>query len=412
MKIVAISIGSYGDVKPFIVLGKYMKSLGHDVTVAALKEFKENVENAGLSFQQMHGDLDKMVNSMLADSDNSTSSGTNGIMNMLEDKEAVYQSYEKAIKGNDLVIFMQFAELAIYFAEKYKIKCVRSYVFPNDPTPQFNPLFSRSRENSWITYLDYKLTDYFMEKSKKECSRYICEKLGVDYSACLKKYKKGHYLTLYQYSEVMAPGYKKWGNHIHITGPWYEDEEEYEPDEELKQFVKSGEKPIYIGFGSMNYSKLNELGEILHQSVLQSGHRAVMASNLNPNGIYESDNRIHYVDYVPFAWLFNNVCGVIQHGGCGTVHYAMRYGVPSLILSFGADQYFWGRRVHSNGAGPVPLDIKKDDINPEILVQRIRELLSDACRKNAQIVSEKMRQECGYITAARLIEDYERKDLL
>lgn len=410
MKIVAISIGSYGDVQPFIVLGKYMKTKGHDCTIAALKEFKDDVESAGLRFCKMHGDLDTMIRSMLADSDNSTSSGTNGIMNMLEDKEAVYQSYDNAIRGNDLVIFMQFTELAIYFAEKYKVKCVRSYVFPNDPTPQFNPLFSRSRENSWITYWDYKLADYFMEKSKRECSRYICKKLGIDYKACLKKYKKSHLLTLYQYSETMAPKYKKWNDNIHVVGPWYEDRDSYEPDAGIKQFVELGQKPLYIGFGSMNYSKLNELGEILRKAVIKSGQRAVIASNLNPGGKYQNDDTIYYVDYVPFCWLFNNVCGVIQHGGCGTVHYAMRCGVPTFVLSFGADQYFWGRRVYSNGAGPTPLDIKKDEINTEILTNKISILISDNCRKNAQTLSKKMLLECGYKEAARLIEDYERKE--
>ena len=409
MKIVAISIGSYGDVQPFIVLGKYMKAQGHDFTVAALKEFRDNVEGEGLCFCQMHGDLGELVCSMLADSDNSTHSGTNGIMSMLSDKEAIYQSYEGAIKGKDLVIFMQFSDVAIYFAEKYRVKCVRSYVFPNDPTPQFNPLFSKSRENSWITYLDYKLADYFMERSKKECSQYICDKLDIDYKSCLKKFKKSSVLTLYQYSEVLAPKYKRWGTNIYITGPWYEDEKDYEPEDELKDFVKSKEKPLYIGFGSMNYSKLNELGEIVRQAVLKSGYRAIIASNLNPNRIYENDDRIHYVDYIPFGWLFDNVCGVIQHGGCGTVHYAMRYGVPTLVLSFGADQYFWGRRIHSNGAGPMPLDIKKDDITAEILAIRIGKLVSDTYRRKAQIISRKMQHEQGYKTAAKLIENWEVK---
>ncbi|CAF2906274.1 unnamed protein product [Rotaria sp. Silwood2] len=55
---------------------------------------------------------------------------------------------------------------------------------------------------------------------------------------------------------------------------------------------------------------------------------------------------------VPHSWLFLNMSAAIHHGGVGTTHASLRYGLPTLILPFGADQPFNDDRIFINKLGP------------------------------------------------------------
>jgi UDP:flavonoid glycosyltransferase YjiC (YdhE family) len=51
----------------------------------------------------------------------------------------------------------------------------------------------------------------------------------------------------------------------------------------------------------------------------------------------------------------------VHHGGAGTTSAALRAGVPSLVVPFIADQWFWGGRVAALGAGPLLFSRRKLD---------------------------------------------------
>jgi glycosyl transferase, putative len=411
MKVVAFAVGSYGDVEPFIVLGAKMRERGHVYSVVTFPEFRERVENVGLLFYRIPGDLNIMVSTLLADSDNSTETGIRGLKRVYEDVDGIITCFEQACRDADLLIFMQFSKIAYHFGEKYGIPCVRSFVFPSDPTKQFSALFSKAKENSIWTKWSYYLCDFFMSLAEKDCVDQVRNYLHLSRWHWYSNYTRlgnEKLLTLYQYSPTLAPRSPKWGKHIKITGPWYSEEDDiaYEPSKELKTFLEHGEPPIYIGFGSMNYKKMDELGDVIHKALRVSGVRAVLSGELNSKGRYCNDQQVFYVDFVPFSWLFPQVKGVVSHGGNGTVHYSLRSGKPTWVLSFGADQFFWGRRVHATGSGPYPLDIKKDAITAEVLAVGFKELYAADMQLHATRVQAQMLLDGGVDKACELLEDY------
>ena len=50
------ALGSTGDVRPYLLLGKRLQGQGHVITLAAFSNFKETVEGAGLRFFPLAGD--------------------------------------------------------------------------------------------------------------------------------------------------------------------------------------------------------------------------------------------------------------------------------------------------------------------------------------------------------------------
>jgi hypothetical protein len=55
----------------------------------------------------------------------------------------------------------------------------------------------------------------------------------------------------------------------------------------------------------------------------------------------------------PHDWLFPRTSLVIHHGGSGTTHSAARAGVPSVVLPFAADQFFWAEQLRQRSIAPA-----------------------------------------------------------
>lgn len=57
------------------------------------------------------------------------------------------------------------------------------------------------------------------------------------------------------------------------------------------------------------------------------------------------------VPYAPFSHVYPRCGAVIHHGGIGTTAQGLRAGVPQLIVPWGVDQFFHGAQVARLGAG-------------------------------------------------------------
>ena len=61
MKLAIVTIGSRGDVEPYLHVGRALHERGHDVRLAAHEEFRTLVEGAGLAFHRMRGGIRELV---------------------------------------------------------------------------------------------------------------------------------------------------------------------------------------------------------------------------------------------------------------------------------------------------------------------------------------------------------------
>jgi len=63
LRIVIVTLGSRGDVQPFLNLGIGLREAGHDVQVATAEDFEDLVKEQGLDFIPLRGDIKKMLSS-------------------------------------------------------------------------------------------------------------------------------------------------------------------------------------------------------------------------------------------------------------------------------------------------------------------------------------------------------------
>jgi len=111
------------------------------------------------------------------------------------------------------------------------------------------------------------------------------------------------------------------------------------------------------------------------------------------------------VDSIPHDWLFPRVAAVVHHGGSGTTATGLRFGRPTVVVPFFADQPFWGERVYRLGAGPKPIPFTR--LSVDNLARAIDLAVSDpSIRQNAEGLGARLQGEDGVGKAVSFIQTY------
>lgn len=111
-----------------------------------------------------------------------------------------------------------------------------------------------------------------------------------------------------------------------------------------------------------------------------------------------SDN-VMVVGPMPHDYLFEQVCGVIHHGGAGTTSAGLRAGNPTFLCPFFGDQHFWAEMVHRSGVGPKECAVRSLTIAK--LVDAFKLMQSEATVQAVRALSKQMNNEDGTETARR-----------
>ena len=172
----------------------------------------------------------------------------------------------------------------------------------------------------------------------------------------------------------------------------------------LLDWLDSGPKPVFIGFGSMIIENRKELENIITQAaarvkcriVVQSGWSKIDVSNCIKGQDLSCDIRgplCFNVGSCPHDWLLPYCCAVIHHGGAGTTAAGLQHGLPTFVCPFFADQYLWADKVFEAGVGPRSCPVKDLDVN--ILVDTLKRLRNHELKANAEKMSVAMGKEDG-----------------
>lgn len=412
MKIVAIALGTYGDVEPFVVLGKEMIQRGYEFELVAFSSSAKQIQKRGLKVTVFPGDCNRIIH-MLYNKNNTAMQIGNIMQNFFLDLLKYRQVAIEVCASADLIMYMQFGAFIRHFAEAEHIPCIRTSVYPDTPTKLYavmNPLCKRESLRCYLQYQLEMISINMLGLKQVNSWRKSMSLKPISVFTSDRKSDIGTIPTLYQYSKVLAPPDSKWNKSISVTGTWEEEITTVDMiDSQLEKFLELGDT-IYIGFGSMLPQNMSMIQKNIEKAIKYMGIRAVISiqgGNFVPN---KDNENIFYTNFISYDWLFPKVKAIICHGGCGTVHKAISYGVPTLVMAFGGDQFFWGLQVAQMGAGPYPINMKTEKLTINLLQERIKKLLQKECRWSAKKLQDYMKNEKGCKNAADFIEKYLEKE--
>ena len=424
MKITILTIGTRGDIIPFVALGEGLRKAGHEVTLATHDTFSHLAKEKQLDFATISGDVRQVFETEQVQDTLEKGSKFGQIFFKLT--KAAKPSLAQAIRDcyaasqtADLILTSPYLLYVAYFMSPMLQKpIVMASVNPAGPTRSFHNVVMPAPPK-WLPFKEaynrwtHNLVGNIVWKIQRPLLREGWKKTFGDDSIIprcepLKRAKPGKYppLLLFGYSPEILPVPPDWQAYQHVTGYWHlPSPTNWQPSPQLADFLKAGKPPVYIGFGSMSNPKHQQLMQMLIKALRKVGRRGILLGESGKINAADLGNDIFAVDFVPYDWLFPQTATIVHHGGAGTVGAGLRAGVPSIITPFLPDQRFWGYQIHKNGLGPVPIRYEK--LKVEKLSEAIKIATTNSeMKRKTKLVGEKMRRENGVLRAVELITEY------
>ncbi|GKY92878.1 hypothetical protein MPSEU_000257000 [Mayamaea pseudoterrestris] len=185
----------------------------------------------------------------------------------------------------------------------------------------------------------------------------------------------------------------------------------------LQGFMDGGEKPVYLGWGSMICRSSDFMVKYCARAAFRSGYRAIVLggfaglsmellewSDVEPVVLEYAKKNILFVQQAPHEWLFPRVRVIVHHGGAGTTTAALRAGVPSIITPVFADQWDFSYFLRKSGVG-VGFDKQFQKVTSDELGDAIVRCACDfEMIKRAFELGDKLRSEDGVTRATEEVE--------
>lgn len=405
MRIVILTMGTDGDIRPYLALGKGLHASGHDVCIDAPENFESFITGNGLSFSSIGGDFEALLKSP------ELTRGLEGnifwhipkLVKMF--KPFFIDSLRKAwhvAQNAELIIFHPKCLYALDIAEKLEVPAIASGFQPITPTAEF-PLLSTHNFGRFLNRVSYNLLYGYSLIYGGIINDFRKHTLGLPARSRLKHPLLSRHtppLALNAWSRHLSPKPQDWPDNAHVTGFWFLDQADAKLDAKIEHFLSQGDPPLYIGFGSMSWDHKHATVKI-SQALKLWGGRAIIAKGWGGLEDITADN-VLTIDHAPHHLLLPHTCAVVHHGGAGSTAAGLRAGRPTLVCPVIADQPFWGQRIAALAAGPAPARLKKTSADQ--LAYIFDDLThSEIYKTHATELGEKIVSEDGIETAINLI---------
>lgn len=365
VKILINSVGSVGDVNPFLSLGMALMQRGHEVIILSSGALKDHIEQSGLPFIEV-------LTSMQYDTWRNLPTDTHGGQ---EDIKAFsFMSLPSALSSANailkhcdngcIVIGMPLQSIGINFAKAKapnKVIAIEAMLAPRvwNVAQQFVEIFN----SSFHPYLTA-----------------ICQQLNLAINT------NNWFSWLRQFDQKLA-FYPNWfnthTNHF-LTSPhtsdfvFYPQDDQQALSSELLDFINSGTPPIAFTFGSY-VSTRSDLFHMASHVCKQLNVRAIFLTKYKQQLPNPLPTHVFHASYVSLQKLLPKLRLFVHHGGIGTLAQALRAGVPQLTCPMAYDQFDNAKALEQlHVAQTLPMD----EITEEKLFLLLQQILQNQCIAN------------------------------
>lgn len=366
IKIVMLTIGSRGDVQPFISLGLGFLDKGYNVKIVTHECFREFVTSHDIEFSPLSCDPKQLLNLCVNNSMMSVDFMKDSFKTFLPlIPTLLVEAWENCQDAN-ILIATPTSLAGYHIAEKLQIPFFNAFTMPftytNEQKNVMTMMTSENEKQSWYTGAYNYISDAMADKTLWLSIR---NKINTWRIKTLNLNEKGYFetnntifanqkiCTLYCYSKEIYNKPLDWGEHIHITGYWRTNiEENYRISDDLNRFLRLHNNPVLISFGSIPLPEPEKYFSAFVNVCIRNQLSVILCKGWSSCDVAPNEN-VFVVDQIPYDVILPRVKFMIHHGGAGTTASCIYHKKPMLIVPFFGDQFFWGKNIKKLNIGEV-----------------------------------------------------------
>lgn len=411
-RVVIVTLGTRGDVEPYLALGRALQDRGAEAVISASTEFKDLVGSQGLGFMASDIPVAEVMRATVDEAD-----PTLGTVRQLREAAAFYtrtadaqlDAVEAAAAAADHVVAAGlYSVLGAWMARLHGKQATMSFLQPNLPTREM-PAWAFSRRNlgpanamSWKLY--YRTAMYVGRGLRRRLVERYGADAGHDRASTMAMLNDPEVPKLGAWSRTILPQPDDYPRHASQVGFM-----SIPPGDELsasvQDFLAAGDPPVFASMGSMMHVDPREFARSAIAAARANGQRLILARGwlgLEEADLGDTGDDVLLVGSEPHRDLFSRCRALIHHAGAGTTQTAASSGVPQVPVPMLVDQPLWAGAVHSLGVAGRPVPVKR--LDAERLTASLTQALQPRVADRARDVAARMRQEPdAAATAAELI---------
>jgi rhamnosyltransferase subunit B len=401
MRVLLPTLGSAGDVHPFLAIGQAMQARGHDVEVLTNPVFADMVQQAGLQFHPI-GTPQHYAETL----------GTPKLWHPIDGLgvlwrrmarhavEPVYRrisQHAQQVQGSSTGKLVGMAPPLLFGArlahEKLKIPLVTAYTAATMLRSCDSPLtMAHWRVPSWVPHAARAAAWRALDRFKLEPMvagdiKRIRQLLDLPalHQSVFGQWMHSPLAGVTLFPDWFAPAPADWPPQVSQAGfPLYDGDNDAGLDARLSQFLDEGAPPVVFTPGSaMGH------GQAFFRAAVQScaalGDRGILLTRDASQLPQQLPPSVYHCTYAPFSLLLPRARALVHHGGIGSCAQALRAALPQLLAPMAFDQFDNAMRLEILGVGK---SLKKGDLKFSSMTSQLRELLASssiarACKEAA-----------------------------
>jgi UDP:flavonoid glycosyltransferase YjiC (YdhE family) len=407
------SWGSYGDLHPFLALGRGLMARGHEVTLVGHPDWQAETETVGLRFVSTgEPPRDDFIRNYPE------------VMSM---KWAGLVSLHTLVHRAIAPGFDHVMETLLAQAHSHDAMIAHHFVFPA-------PVAAEVAQIPWATVSlapgvvpsGYSLPGANFGRAGKgalarvwnqmiwSSGKWITRRM-VDPTINRLRAKHGlqpirdaifeahsRQLNLQLYSRHFASRPPDWTPEKELAGfCFYDPPDVRELPSTVEEFLSRGEPPILFTLGSVAVQKPGPFFQIAVEALEALSLRGILLIGQEGNCPPRLPESVLALPYAPYGLLMPRVRAVAHQCGIGTLSHTLRAGVPSVAYPFAFDQPNNARRLEELGLAEVLLPHQH---TAEQMARALKRLLSGDASTRARQIGERIRAEDGVTRACEILE--------
>jgi len=321
MKIILTSIGTRGDIEPFLAIGKILKEKGHQVICAFSEQFRELTENCDIEFASLGKKIDDLSES---DAGRTAMGGGSGIKKFFAyiklarnskapNKEKEFKLYELIKQERpDRIVYHSKNVYPLIWEYKNRGKTIFVSPFPYFHYVKGHPFLVFSKNyGEYFNKLTFKLYDFGVVTGTMIIKKW----LQINDKITRKQLKNIIHSRkfIYTISPSLFPRPSYWESNVKILGHQeLKRKTDWKPEKKLTEFIEKYEKILFITFGSM----INPEPKLKTKIILEILERNKIPAIINTayGGLIKPDKfnseLICFVSQIPYDWIFPKMYAV------------------------------------------------------------------------------------------------------